>query len=61
MTKDNTDRTALDSQLARLRRWEDPEVDTAVGPAYREMLDAATERAAGTARAAVAKRKEDES
>jgi hypothetical protein len=59
--KDNTDRTALDAQLDRLRRWEDPEVVSAAGPVYREMCGEATERAAGVAKAAVAKRKADQS
>lgn len=59
--KDTTDRTALDDQLDRLRRLEDPESLSATGAVYREMCDAATAKAAGAARAALAKRKADES
>lgn len=55
-----TNRVALDALLDRLRRWENPEVESKTGPTYRAMCDSATVKATGLARAALAKRQADE-
>lgn len=55
-----TNRLALDTLLDRLRRWENPAVESSTGPTYRAMCESATEKATGLARAALAKRQADE-